>query len=617
MSPLVLTARHRPISLVALLVLTFLLAGATWRQATPTIASLSVTQAPRSGRLLIQGAGFGDDPVNGEVTIAGLTAFVTRWSDLSITAYVPEAASLGPAAVSVEVGGGRSNDVPLDVIARASQGRVQWRFQVDSDYILQRPAVGPDGTVVVADSSGWVYALSPEGGLKWIHRAGGVAGPPAIGADGSVFVAAGNQVQGLAPDGTLRWQFTDPDSQGAVAGPGVGPDGNIYVVNDLFGVGAVSLDPAGRLLWSHPGSPRFTEYGALGSEVVFSPATAPAPQFYFGLDEYGVSSATVFGMGVDGQQAWARSAGASSDPFMQQQQQVAVAPAGTIYVTSLNSASGWGLRALDPANGATLWTYSPWPANGMSPPDVGPNGVVYLARSLAYLDAVNATGRVVWSFNDGSVFDRPVVNQAGTLVVVGSRPAFGEPGFVRAFNAANGSLRWSVPLGIENGGTQIAYTRPRFSADDRTIYVGTAILGGNASDPYSYLYAIKTTDASAAPGEAGVARPMTVRPGAGSSLVVDYGPACNAAEHAIYWGTAPAPGAMHWVGCACGVGAGAGASFDPGTPPVGTVYYFVVVGRNGANEGSYGRSSSGAERPEAVGIGACDAPRVIATSCAP
>ena len=37
-----------------------------------------------------------------------------------------------------------------------SQGVVQWRFQVSGQYVLHRPAVGPDGGVVVASSTGTV-----------------------------------------------------------------------------------------------------------------------------------------------------------------------------------------------------------------------------------------------------------------------------------------------------------------------------------------------------------------------------------------------------------------------------------------------------------------------------
>jgi outer membrane protein assembly factor BamB len=563
----------RPIFAFGLAALAPLLAGALASPA-PTITSLSSSALSRSARLIIQGSGFGADQGMSRVEISGFPAIVTRWSDDVIAAYVPESAPFGTGSVRVTSGGGESNAVALDVTPRAALGRVQWRFQVDSADVQQRPAVGPDGTIVAHDSNAFVYALTPDGGLKWVFRTDSSAyGPPAVGPDGSVYVAAFDRMYGLAPDGTLRWQFTDPDSQGAIAGPSLGPDGNLYVVDDLYGLGAFSLSTAGQLLWSHNGVPRFTEYGALGSEIVFGPSTAGGPpnQLYVALDEYGVAASTAYGLDLDGQQRWARPAGGSDDPFMQQQRQVAVGPEGNVYLTAFSSAIGWGLTALHPADGAVRWAYYPWPANGMSPPDVGPDGAIYLARSLDYLDALRPDGR----------------------------------------------LLWTVPFGGENGGNGILTSRPRFSPDDRTVYVATTLLGGSEIDPYCYLYAIKASDEAPVSGEAGSAGPMTADHGPGTSVEVAYAPACNANDHWIYWGAGPITDSVKWIDSACGLGTDAIASFDPGTPAVGTFFYFVIVGQGDRHEGSYGRSSAGVERPEATGVGICDRPQALALSCAP
>jgi len=89
--------------------------------------------------------------------------------------------------------------------------------------------------------------------------------------------------------------------------------------------------------------------------------------------------------------------------------------------------------------------------------------------------------------------------------VAGDRPNFGEPGSVRGWNASTGALKWQVDLPNENGGYQIAYTQPRFSADSRTAYVGTAVLAGG--DEYSYLYAVDTGARSPVPSADRGARP--------------------------------------------------------------------------------------------------------------
>jgi hypothetical protein len=46
--------------------------------------------------------------------------------------------------------------------------------------------------------------------------------------------------------------------QGVIAGPTVGPDGNVYVISDYGGLGAFALSPAGQLLWSNSGNPTFS-----------------------------------------------------------------------------------------------------------------------------------------------------------------------------------------------------------------------------------------------------------------------------------------------------------------------------------------------------------------------
>lgn len=122
---------------------------------------------------------------------------------------------------------------------------------------------------------------------------------------------------------------------------------------------------------------------------------------------------------------------------------------------------------------------------------------------------------------------------------------------------------------------------------------------------------------SSAPGEPSATGAMTAQRGAGTSVLVNYTPACGATRHTIYWGTSPIAGSLAWSGSACGLGTSGITSFDPGNPSPGRSFYFVIVGQDATSEGSYGKSSSGAERPEAIGVGACDRPQVRGGGCAP
>src|SRR5918999_4179158 len=370
--------------------------------------------------------------------------------------------------------------------ALVSQGVVKWRFQVSGQYVLHPPAVGPDGGVVVASSTGDVYSLTADGALRWVVPARGSSGGPSIGADGTVYVASMNTVTAIAADGSIRWNFTEPSSgQGVIAGPTVGPDGNVYVISDIGGLGAFALSPAGQLLWSNPGNPTFAEGGQLGAEIVFG-----SGHLFAAFDERAVAPSTMFGLSLGGAQQWARPLGGTDDAFMQQQRQPATGSDGSLYLTGMGGENGWSLFRVDPASGEVLWQRSPWPSNGMSAPSVGPDGSVYLSRSLSYLESVTPAGQSRWTFTDGSIVDHPAVSPEGSLVVAGVRPDFGQPGSVRGWNAATGTVAWQVDLSNEDGGYQILYTQPRFSADSQTAYFGTAVLGGG--DQFSFLYAVGT-----------------------------------------------------------------------------------------------------------------------------
>jgi outer membrane protein assembly factor BamB len=352
--------------------------------------------------------------------------------------------------------------------------------------MLQPPAIGPDGGVVVASSSGDVYSLTADGAPRWVVHGIGADGGPTVGPDGTVYVASIGTITAIAPDGSVRWRFTEPSTgQGVIAGPTVGPDGNVYVISDFGGLGAFALSPSGQLLWSNSGNPTFSEYGQLGAEIVFG-----SGGLFAAFDEVAVASSTMFGLSLGGAQQWARPLGGTDDPFMQQQRQPATGRDGSLYLTAMGGANGWSLYRVDPASGNLLWQQSPYPANGMSAPSVGPDGSVYFSRSLSYLDSVTPAGQSRWTFFDGSIIDYPAVSPDGSVVVAGSRPNFGEPGSVRGWNAASGQLDWQIDLPNENGGYQILYTQPRFSADSQTAYFGTAVLGGGTE--YSFLYAVET-----------------------------------------------------------------------------------------------------------------------------
>jgi hypothetical protein len=96
--------------------------------------------------------------------------------------------------------------------------------------------------------------------------------------------------------------------------------------------------------------------------------------------------------------------------------------------------------------------------------------------------------------------------------------------------------------------------------------------------------------------------------GAGGLVDLTYTAACDSTDHTIVYGDLSAVSSYGYSGTVCGVGTSGNTSFDPGTGS----YFFLVVANNGSEEGSYGVDGALLERPEAIGVGACDMPQNLA-----
>ena len=467
---------------------------------TPRIDSISALTLARAGRLRIFGANFGAIDGSSQVLIDGVPAPVSRWSDTLVVAYVPESARIATVPVQVVTSVGSSNyllldvktnDLGLDVTVPQANGSIKWRFEVDGDYMAFRPTIGPDGTIYFQDVNGHLYALRPDGSVKWIFQGGYPYGPVAVGADNTAYIASGNTIQAISLAGTLVWQFTDPNSQGVIGGPAVGPDGKVYAAMDLLGLGAIALSPVdGRLVWSNPGDPRLAEYGQSGLELAFgaaSPGGQP-DQFYFACDNVTTSpSGHLYAFSLNGDQRWATSIGGGSltPP------QVAVAPNGTISL---------GVGAYNPSNGSVRWSaYSALGSGSDFPSDVGTDGRVYVAAqyyqsSLAALDGQN--GAVLWRVAGLGNRVGPVVSPLNDVVVVGGQDNYGLPGYFQAFSTS-GQFLWQIDLPGEPypGMFEYPFARGRFSPDGTTVYMGTTISGEPPDNLHCYLYALQTAEA--------------------------------------------------------------------------------------------------------------------------
>jgi peptide/nickel transport system permease protein len=125
---------------------------------------------------------------------------------------------------------------------------ILWTFE-DLEGLAGGPAVSADGTVYVASKGGMLHALDADGNPLWQAPlpAKGV-NTPALGAGGEIYVVdKKGGLSAFGATGDLLWQLQLEEETVATTGPVVVPDGTIY-----YGVGrriqAVSSD--GTLLWS-------------------------------------------------------------------------------------------------------------------------------------------------------------------------------------------------------------------------------------------------------------------------------------------------------------------------------------------------------------------------------
>ncbi|HEY9172364.1 MAG TPA: PQQ-binding-like beta-propeller repeat protein [Verrucomicrobiae bacterium] len=318
--------------------------------------------------------------------------------------------------------GSVTSQVATLALTPAVPGNVRWQFFA-GDIVAGSPAIGADGTIYVGAWNGKVFALNGATGAKsWEFQTGGrVHSSPAIGADGTVYVGSYDQkVYALnGTTGAKRWEFA---TQAPVAScsPAIGADGSVYVGSQDGRLYALNGD-TGQQRWAF----------ATGGEVNSSPAIGADGTVYFGsLDGrlYALNGAT-------GAKRWDFLTGNQihSSP--------AIGADGTVYVGCYDSK----VYAVDGATGRLRWTYTTgryiWCG-----PTVGPDGTVYVGSHDGNVYALDgATGQRRWvSWTGGYVGPSPAIGADGTLYV-GSGPG----AKLFALDCATGQKRWEFRAGAD------------------------------------------------------------------------------------------------------------------------------------------------------------------------
>jgi len=340
--------------------------------------------------------------------------------------------------------GGNAQHTGASPAAGPAAPNVRWMFRVG--LLANSPAIGADGGVYFGSLDGNLYALDPEGVEKWRAPLGQVSGVPALSAEGVIYVGVASPVEemfyALNRDGSVAWSY-HLESHIVESSPVVGPDGTVYLAatNPQTGGGSVvALNADGSERWSYE----------VGSRLPFSPTLGADGTLYVGA-----RNGNLYALNPDGSLKWQTPLGTVSSS-------VAIGADGTIY---LGSASDY--QALNPTDGAQIWTFSPVDGQADSAPAVGPGGRIYLSFSNNEFYSVNPEGTVAWTFSaepEGERevhFSSPATIDAAGVLYVGTRE-----GELFAVNP-DGTLRWR--LFLPEGG--MILVGPALGGDG-TLYVG-------------------------------------------------------------------------------------------------------------------------------------------------
>ena len=102
-------------------------------------------------------------------------------------------------------------------------GTLKWKFSTLG--AVTYPCIAPDGTVYARSADNALYAVRTNGSKAWQLNSASGFSIPAIGSDGTIYVSADGTLSALNPDGTSKWSF----KTGASFTPSIGADGTIYV----------------------------------------------------------------------------------------------------------------------------------------------------------------------------------------------------------------------------------------------------------------------------------------------------------------------------------------------------------------------------------------------------
>ena len=297
-------------------------------------------------------------------------------------------------------------------------GKLKWKSPLaiaspGAPFPQCTPAIGANGTIYFASENnqftvGNLYAVDPaDGSVKWAFPIGGQpnASSPAIGANGAIYFGSGDSnLYALNPNGTLKWNFTTKRT--VTSSPAVGADGTIYFGSNDSNLYALTDQGQNTvtLKWTF----------LTGNRVESSPAIGTDGTIYVGSDD-----GYLYAVNSDGTLKWKF----FTISFHNVTSSPAIGADGTIYVGSVTDGAGLdegAFYAVNPIDGTQKWVFGI--GNDFeSSPAIGADGTIYVGSDDGNLYALTDGGQntvtVKWAFStNGSVqSSSPAIGADGSI----------------------------------------------------------------------------------------------------------------------------------------------------------------------------------------------------------
>lgn len=298
------------------------------------------------------------------------------------------------------------------------------------------PSIGPDGTIYIAPMSGFLFAVNPDGGEKWRYPVFNFKNnwsSPAVGPDGTIYVGSESYppsetekpqeksayIYALNPDGTLKWSY-DTGGNWSTSTAGIADNGTVYMSgNDCKKLNCVNVlfafdGQTGTLKWT------FNHGGVMES----SASLGADGTIYFGVKgkDNPRQGAKFFAVTPEGKEKWSFAAPCGNSIIP------GIAKDGSIYWGDWDGA----FYAISP-EGTIIWKVNtPKTFETLSSsPAIGLDGTIYFGSLANYFYAYSPSGEEKWKYYTGQsgINSSPAIGSDGTIyvgLIAGGLIAFGE-----------------------------------------------------------------------------------------------------------------------------------------------------------------------------------------------